>query len=176
MKQVLIIMMTLLVGFHKPVEEKFSITISGHVTGADDGLPLPQVTVLLKGTRNGVATDLNGKYELEVPNEKSVLVFRYLGYVSQEVQVGKRKVVNIQMQPDATALEQVVVTGIGVKRLFGRRSKADTSPANVQYDMKVSQALKGKVAGLRAQTTYFPNYEPNTESYSEINENGFKYI
>ncbi|WP_189630761.1 YfbK domain-containing protein [Roseivirga thermotolerans] len=173
MKQVLIIMMTLLVGFHKPVEEKFSITISGQVTGADDGLPLPQVTVLLKGTRNGVATDLNGKYELEVPNEKSVLVFCYLGYVSQEVQVGKRKVVNIQMQPDATALEQVVVTGVGRRRLFNRRAKTEASPANVQYDM-IEDELDLKVLEQdHIQSIYMPNYKSNTESYAEIEENGF---
>ncbi|MBO6762602.1 MAG: hypothetical protein JJ909_16720, partial [Roseivirga sp.] len=57
MKQVLIIMMTLLVGFHKPVEEKFSRTITGQVRGADDGLPLAAVSVIEKGTSNGVATD-----------------------------------------------------------------------------------------------------------------------
>lgn len=174
MKQVLIIMMTLLVGFHKPIDEKFSRTITGTVTGADDGLPLPQVSVLIKGTTVGVSTDLYGKYSLQVPNNDAVLVFRFIGYVSQEIQVGKQKTIDVQMKPDATELGEVVVTGVGKSRLFGNRNRSEAKSVDVQYDMNVREVLQGQVAGLVVHSTYFPNYTPNTESYSEINENGFK--
>lgn len=170
MKQVLIIMMTLLVGFHKPIDEKFTRTITGRVIGADDGLPLPGVTVLEKGTTNGTITDKKGNYSITV-SDKSILVFRFIGYVSQEAKLRKTDVINIKLQPDVTALGEVVVTGYG-----GRMSqKAMAAPANVQYDMLIEEELELEMFQQDAiQSIYLPGFKPNTESYKEINENGFK--
>ncbi|MCE7994435.1 MAG: TonB-dependent receptor plug domain-containing protein [Roseivirga sp.] len=88
--------------------------VSGVVTGADDGLPLPQVTVLFKGTTTGIPTDMDGFFRLLVPNNGGTLVFRYLGYVTQEIELGTESVLNVQLSPDAMSLEEVVVTGYGV--------------------------------------------------------------
>lgn len=167
MKQVLIIMMTLLVGFHKPVEEKFSRTITGQVRGADDGLPLPAVSVIEKGTSNGVATDKDGRFSIQV-NNGSILVFRYLGYVTKEVKLKKSDVVNVNLQPDMMALGEVVVMGYA-----GQSKRALASPINAQYDM-IEDDLELKVLEQdHIQSIYMPNYKPNTESYAEIEENGF---
>lgn len=161
MKQVLIIMMTLLVGFHKPVEEKFSRTVTGTVTGADDGLPLPQVTVLIKGTAQGVSTDLHGKYLLQVPNDDAVLVFRFIGYVSQEIQVGKQRAINVQMKPDATALAELLVSGVAVE-------------TKQRLSFTVTDKAYGFTSNMAMPKPSYNHHETNTESYSEINENGFK--
>lgn len=170
MKQVLIIMMTLLVGFHKPIDEKFSRTITGRVIGADDGLPLPGVSVVEKGTTNGTITDQKGNYSITI-SDKSVLVFRFLGYVSQEAKLRKADVINIKLQPDVTALGEVVVLGYG-----GRMSqKAMAAPAYVESDMIVEYEFDEEMFPKEMpQSIYFPDYKPNTESYKEINENGFK--
>lgn len=178
MKQVLIIMMTLLVGFHKPIDEKFSRTITGTVTGADDGLPLPQVSVLIKGTTVGVSTDVYGKYSLQVPNDDAVLVFRFIGYVSQEVQVGKQKTIDVQMKPDATELSEVMVTGVGKNRrsLFGNRGRANSPSIQLDQVIGIQSDSYEEIdlEELEMKSAYFPNYEPSHESYAEINENGFK--
>ncbi|KYG74051.1 hypothetical protein AWW68_15435 [Roseivirga spongicola] len=167
MKQVLIIMMTLLVGFHKPVEEKFSRTITGQVRGADDGLPLAAVSVIEKGTSNGVATDKDGRFSIQVNNE-STLVFRYLGYVTKEVKLKKSDVVNVNLQPDMMALEEVVVMGYA-----GQSKRALASPLNAQYDMFEDDLELKVLEQDHIQSIYMPNYKPNTESYAEIDENGF---
>ena len=74
--------------------------IKGKVRGADDGLPLPQVTVLEKGTDNGTPTDANGEFELEVSSKDVVLIFRYLGYITQEIEPRFDGPVLIKLRPD----------------------------------------------------------------------------
>jgi len=129
------------------------ITITGKVTGADDGLPLPQTTVLLKGTRVATPTDADGNYQISVPNEGSVLVFRFLGYVTQEIQVSNRKVINVQLQADAQSLGEVVVIGYGIS------SKKSFLSSSVTRQSKLKK----------------PKRHVN-ESYAKIEENAFHRI
>nr|WP_236017553.1 energy transducer TonB [Roseivirga sp. E12] len=92
-----------------------NLTISGKVTGSDDGLPLPQVSVFVKGTiLHGIGTTQEGTYGLDSIRPGSTIVFRYLGYITQEVKLDTSAVLNIQLVPDATSLGEVVVTGIGL--------------------------------------------------------------
>lgn len=90
------------------------LSIKGKVVGADDGLPLPQVPVLIKGTVTGTNTSANGEFALDNIRPGSSLIFRYLGYVSQEIRVNSNRDLNIMLAPDATSLGEVVVTGVGV--------------------------------------------------------------
>ncbi len=92
-----------------------SLTVSGKITGSDDGLPLPQVSVFVKSTTlHGTGTTREGMYTLDGIQPGSTIVFRYLGYVTQEVKVDTSAVLNIQLVPDATSLGEVVITGIGL--------------------------------------------------------------
>ena len=79
--------------------------ISGVVTSSEDGSTLPGVTILIKGTANGVTTDLNGEYELTVA-ETSTLVFSFIGYDPQEIAINGRSVINVVIM---VGLEQLVV-------------------------------------------------------------------
>src|SRR5215217_2195382 len=90
-------------------------TITGTVTGKDDGQPLPGVTVVIKGTRNGTQTSADGKFALSVPSGSAELVFSYLGYISQ-TQAISGNVVNVTLESDSKALSEVVVTALGVSR------------------------------------------------------------
>src|SRR5690606_31211962 len=92
-----------------------SYAISGKVI-ADDGTTLPGVTVLEKGTSNGTTTDLEGQYDLSVNSTEAVLVFSYIGYTMQEVQVNNRSVIDITLQTDTQQLSEVVVVGYGTQR------------------------------------------------------------
>lgn len=137
------------------------LQVQGRVIGGDDGLPLPQVTVLVKGTTLGVPTDENGFYSIQLPNRSSTLVFRFLGYVTQEIQVGQ-EIINVEMQPDVTSLEEVVVTAYGVQS-FGN----GYSFPNDQLNARVSGVkLRGQSSvGFKKESIPIPvnyiNYQTN---------------
>jgi TonB-dependent starch-binding outer membrane protein SusC len=90
-------------------------TITGKVTGENNDA-LPGVTVLIKGTTNGTATDANGNYSLTAPEANGTLVVSFVGYVTQEQAINSRTVINVSLVPDAKALQEVVVVGYGTQR------------------------------------------------------------
>ena len=134
-----------------------SITISGKVTGASDGTPLPGVNVLLKGSNEGTITDVNGDYSIVVNDENSILIFSYIGYFTQEITVGDQSVINVEMKDDITALDEVVVTALGIKReerslgYSVGRVKGEEVTRVAQEN--VLNALTGKVAGATINST-----------------------
>lgn len=87
-------------------------TITGTIVSADDNLPLPGATVVIKGTKSGSSTDFDGKYSLQA-NVGDVLVFSYIGYASSEAKVGAETVINMSLKPDVALLDEVVITGYG---------------------------------------------------------------
>jgi hypothetical protein len=88
-----------------------NVTVTGVVTGSDDGLPIAGATVLQKGTVNGVVTDTNGKYSITVP-QNSVLAFSFMGMEPQEFTVQDQRVINVVMAPLTTMMDEVVVTAL----------------------------------------------------------------
>lgn len=127
-------------------------TVSGRVTSADDGSPLPGVNVVLKGSTVGTATDANGRYTLSVPASGGTLVFSFIGLKTKELTIGEQAVMDIVLENDATQLGEVVVTAVGIER----QTKAlGYSVENVAGD-KIAQrsepdvlrSLQGKVPGL----------------------------
>lgn len=130
-----------------------SITVSGIVT--DEFETLPGVNVSVKGTTIGTLTDLNGKFTLNVPNEKSVLTFSYVGYKTQSVTVGSNRSFNISMASDDQLLEEVVVIGYGKVRrkdLTGAISSVSGGDLAAVPAMTAAQALQGKAAGVNIVT------------------------
>jgi TonB-linked SusC/RagA family outer membrane protein len=128
--------------------------ITGTVTGAE-GETLPGVTVIVKDTNLGTATDLDGRFSLTVPPEQSggTLVFSFIGYTTQEVPIGSTTVFNVVMAMDVKTLQEVVIVG------FGEQKKQTVTGSVVSVDVKelkqspvanVSNALVGRVAGLVA--------------------------
>ena len=124
--------------------------VKGMVTSAEDGQPIPGVSVVLKGTTTGNITDVNGKYSLNIP-ENSILVFSFVGMKTQEVPVGKRKEINIVLAPELTDIDEVVVVGYGTQKkslVTGAISKISNDDLKKTSDMRVTQALQGKTAGV----------------------------
>ena len=132
-------------------------TVKGTVTDAKSGIPLPGANIVVKGTTNGVSTDMDGKYSISVPNQSATLVFSFMGSVTKEIVVGSSTTVNMSLTEDAEQLGEVVVTALGIKR----EKKAITySAQNVNVDeisqarsLNVANSLSGKVAGLNFSTT-----------------------
>ncbi len=113
--------------------------------------PLPGVNVLIKGTSIGTATDVNGKYVLDIENENVVLIFSFIGYETQEVSVGNRSVLNVTMSPDVKALEEVVVVGYGTvnkRDLTGSIGSVSGDQLKEVPITSLEQGIQGKVAGV----------------------------
>ncbi len=98
------------------VEYVQSITVTGRVISSEDGEGIPGVNVLIKGTSQGTVTDIDGNFKIDVPDASAVLVFSSVGFVTQEITVGNQTQINVTMSPDVTALQEVVVTALGIKR------------------------------------------------------------
>lgn len=91
-------------------------TINGKVVSAEDGAPLPGISVLIKGTTSGVVTDSDGGFEIQVPVSAQVLVFTFIGLQTKEIVIGKESIINISMRQDAAQLSELVVQAICFER------------------------------------------------------------
>ena len=127
-----------------------NFTVTGTVTDAN-GEPLIGTNILVKGTTNGTATDINGKFTINSVSAQSVLVVGYVGFISQEITVGNQRTFNIRLIEDTQHLDEVVVVG------YGTQVKRDITASVAVVDMKnlkktsgssATQQLQGKVSGV----------------------------
>ncbi len=129
------------------------------VTGTvvdENGNPLPGVNVVVKGTTIGTMTGIDGKYTLNVPDQNSFLVASFIGYVTSEVPVGNRNVIDITLTSEALALEEVVVVGYGTQKkvnVIGSVTTISTAEITAAPTNTVSAALGGRMPGLVVQQT-----------------------
>ena len=130
-------------------------TVTGKVTDAKNG-GLPGVTILVRGTNQGISTNSDGNYSIAVPDSAS-LIFSSIGYISQTVKVGSESVINVSLAESMQALNEVVVTALGVAR---ERKTLGYSVAEIQgnsltqaRENNVANSLVGKVAGLNVSST-----------------------
>jgi TonB-linked SusC/RagA family outer membrane protein len=131
-------------------------TVKGKVTSATDGSTLPGVNVVVKGSTTGTVTDVDGNYTMPAPPE-GTLIFSFIGLQSQEVSIGGRSTVDVQMSEDVKQLNEVVVTGQGIqveKRAVGF-SIASVSGQSIQQkpETDIARLLNGKVAGVNITST-----------------------
>ncbi|MFW6226489.1 MAG: TonB-dependent receptor plug domain-containing protein [Bacteroidota bacterium] len=130
--------------------------ITGTVTDAADGTPLIGVTVLVKGTTQGTTTDVDGNYSLQV-SEGDVLVFRFIGMVSQEVVVQDQEEINVQLDANVAILDQVVVTALGIKReerqLTYNVQSVESEEIISSRQENLVNALQGRVSGVQVTST-----------------------
>ncbi|MEM9831627.1 MAG: carboxypeptidase-like regulatory domain-containing protein, partial [Bacteroidota bacterium] len=155
--------------------------VSGQVTSSEDGSALPGVNVIVKGTSSGTVTDIEGNYRLSVPPDGEILTFSFIGFQSQDVEIGNQSSVSIALLPDTRQLSEVVVTAIGIQRderalgysvetLQGEKIQQVSEPDPLR-------ALQGKVPGvnissstgapgsatritIRGQSSFLGNNEP----------------
>ena len=127
-------------------------TVSGTVTGATDNLPLTGVTILVKGTTVGNTTDADGKYSIQVPDNQATLLFSFVGFASQEVVVGNQTVINLTLSESMLAMDEVVVTALGIKRQVKALSYSATEVKGDDFrkapDINLMNSLQGKIAGV----------------------------
>lgn len=125
--------------------------VKGKVTD-EKGVALPGVSVLVKGTQRGTATNTDGLFQVEVPNNTSVLVFSFLGYETKEITVGNQTDLRVSLGIDSKSLEEVVVTALGIKKqsksIGYATATVGTEEMTVNRTANFMNALQGKMAGV----------------------------
>ncbi|MBT4826691.1 MAG: SusC/RagA family TonB-linked outer membrane protein [Flavobacteriaceae bacterium] len=137
------------------IQSAIQKTISGSITD-DDGMPLPGANIVEKGTSNGVQTDFDGNFTINVSDENAVLVVSFVGFLNQEIEVGNQNSVAVQLMSDAESLEEVVVTGYGSQRksdVTGAISSIKTEDFNRGVVANPGQLLQGKISGVNVTAT-----------------------
>ncbi|MEQ8580281.1 MAG: SusC/RagA family TonB-linked outer membrane protein [Marinoscillum sp.] len=147
-------------------------TVSGTVSDAQSGEPIPGATVLIKGTDSGTTTDLDGKFRIQIENETDVLVFSSIGFASVEQVVGSRAIITVAMDADITQLGEVVVTALGIERdsktLGYSVSRVKGEQFTKAREISVADNLVGRVAGLNSSA---PSTGPGGSSRVTIRGN-----
>ncbi|MBN3521865.1 TonB-dependent receptor [Algoriphagus lutimaris] len=141
-------------------------TVTGTVLDEYD-VGLPGVSVLVKGTTTGTATDIDGKFSLNVPNDQAVLVFSFIGYGSVEQVVGNRSIIDVKLNPDETTLSELVVTGYTIdsrRETTGAIATVDPKDLTIIPTGNVEQTLQGRVSGV----TVITNGQPGTSSIIRV--------
>lgn len=117
----------------------------------ENGSGMPGVNVLIKSTAQGTATDVDGNFSVAVPNEDAVLVISFVGYTSQEIPVGSRTSIEVQMQPDMTSLQEVVVTGYTSERkadIIGSVAVISNKDLLATPSANLTTQLQGRAPGV----------------------------
>ncbi|WP_335966357.1 carboxypeptidase-like regulatory domain-containing protein [Galbibacter sp. PAP.153] len=129
-------------------------SINGTVTSEDDNQPLPGANVIIKGTTIGAVTDFDGKFSITIPDEKSVMIISYIGYIAKEVTVpsGQNRI-SVFLKSDANALEEVVVMGSSVSQSRKKIGNAITTLKSEDITKaptpSVTAAIQEKIPGAQ---------------------------
>lgn len=138
--------------------------ITGQVTSGDDNSPMIGVNVIVPGTTRGTVTDIDGNFFLQVDESVEELVFSFVGYRKDTVTIGNRTNLSVVLQPDVEQLEDIVVIGYGVQRksdVTGAISKVKGEELAQQPVQTATQAVQGKMAGVRVISSGQPNSQPD---------------
>ncbi|MCG6189755.1 SusC/RagA family TonB-linked outer membrane protein [Maribellus maritimus] len=140
------------------------IVVAGQVKSAD-GITLPGVNVLVKGTNSGVITDTDGNYSVEIANPNAILIFSFIGYQTKEVEINSQTSIDVTLDEDVKSLDEVIVVGYGTQRkkdLTGSISRVKGDEMILPSTSTFDQMLQGKVAGVQiTQTTGAPGGNVN---------------
>ncbi len=127
-------------------------SVSGNIISLEDGTTIPGVNIVIKGTSNGTVTDFNGDYKLNVPPEAEILIYSFIGMATQEMEIGNRSVIDVQMSEDVIALAAIVITAVGIEREKKALGYAVTNLSSDEIaqksEMDPVRSLTGKVPGV----------------------------
>lgn len=155
-------------------------TVTGKVSGEGEG-PLPGVNVYIQGTTIGTITDLDGAYTISVPGADAVLVYSSVGYITKQVTVGSQSVIDVVLESDVTALQEVVVTGYTTqskRNISGAIASVDGDELKTLPNASVGQQLQGRAAGLIVSQDGEPGSQVmvRVRGFGSVNNNNPLYI
>lgn len=133
------------------------VQVTGTVTSAEDGTALPGVSVVVRGTTIGAVTDFEGNYSITVPDANATLMFSFVGMLTQEVQVEGRTQIDVALEPTTLALDEVVVTALGISRerkaLGYAVQEVDGEELSQALQTSAISALQGRVSGVQISSS-----------------------
>lgn len=138
-------------------------TITGTVSDAMTGEPVIGANIIIEGTTIGTTSDVSGKFSIEVPGVKSVLIISFIGYNSEKVRYEGQSFLDIKLMPDITKLEEIVVIGYGTMQkgnVTGAVSKVSGKDITAMAVTSFDQALQGRVAGITVTNNGSPGTSP----------------
>jgi TonB-linked SusC/RagA family outer membrane protein len=147
MQKLLLLLMAFIVTISSAIAQK---QVTGKVTD-DSGQPLPGATIVVKGTTNGTVSNTNGNYSILNVPEDAVLVFSFVGMLSQETTVGNQTTINVTMVAETIGLEEVVAIGYGVQKksdVTGAVTSVSSEEINSRPVKNAVEAMQGKAAGV----------------------------
>jgi TonB-linked SusC/RagA family outer membrane protein len=154
MKRILLLSLVAMFAFTASWAQR---TVTGTVTGEEDGTPVPGVNVIVKGTSAGTVTDIDGKYQIGVPDDGGILVFSFIGLATEEVEIGNQSSIDMVMTADIKQLTEVVVTALGVTRekasLGYSVQEVDGEQVAQAKEPNIINSLQGQIAGVQIQGT-----------------------
>ncbi|MEX0720369.1 MAG: TonB-dependent receptor [Balneolaceae bacterium] len=159
------LLLIVLIGAVDKLQAQGDFDVSGVVTDAVDGNPLPGVSIQVKGEARGTSTDADGKFSLPV-NDSDVLVFSYVGYLAQEIPVEGQQEINVELESQYIEGTEVVVVGYGQQRRSDVTGAISTITTDDIGDVNVTNfgdAIQGLVPGVRINSTGAPGAEPSIE-------------
>ncbi|NIJ51482.1 TonB-dependent receptor [Dyadobacter arcticus] len=133
-----------------PATEKLDKDITGKVSD-DKGVGIPGVSVVVKGTTQGTSTNIDGNYQLSVPETGTTLIFSFVGYISQEIAIGSAATLDINLKVDEKALEEVVIVGFGEQKkvsVTGAVSSVTSEILQQSSSASLANSLSGRLPGL----------------------------
>jgi len=138
----------------EPAEDVVPKEIDREITGKvldEKGEPIPGASVVVKGTTVGTSTNIEGAYQLSVPGDKDIVIFSFVGYVSQEIRIGNVANLDITLRVDEKALEEVVVVGFGEQKkvsVTGSVSSVTSEVLQQSSSASLANSLSGRLPGL----------------------------
>lgn len=157
MKKLLLISFVLMFALLSDAMAQASKTVTGKVTSALDGSPLPGVNVVVKGTTSGVITNVDGQYSISVPATGGSLVFSFVGMNDAEAEIGEKSSIDIAMETDIAQLGEVIVTAVGLEKTSRSIAYAVQKVGGQDLvnsrETNVVNAMAGKVAGVQITTS-----------------------
>ena len=148
------------------------IVITGTVMDGEFGGGLPGANVIVKGTTTGTSTDIDGKYTIKVPDENATLVFSSIGFASQSIKVGDKRVIDLTLKKDVKQIEEVVKVGYGVQKkqdVTGSVTQIGGDDIASRPVVGVDQAIQGKVSGVQVTSN---SGSPGSEAMVRIRGTG----
>ncbi|MCA1757108.1 MAG: TonB-dependent receptor [Bacteroidales bacterium] len=142
--------------------------ITGTVTSSEDGDPIPGVSVIVLGTTIGVTTDIDGRYSINVPEVSRILQFSFIGMKVQEISIDGRSTIDVVMEPDLMALDEVMVVAYGTVRkeaFTGSASSVNVEKLNEVQTSNITKAIEGLSSGIQVTSG---SGQPGTSSSIRI--------
>ena len=149
MRKILIIFL-MFFSYYLSYGQSLPVSVRGTVKDSDN-ISIPGVTVVLKGTNTGTITDINGNYSIRGIKSTDILIFSFIGYKTQEIQIGSRPAIDVVMVSDVVSMDEVVVVGYGVQKKessVAAISQVGGETLKKASTISLSNALTGQVQGV----------------------------